>query len=103
MQAVRTGLRWSGESDVMMESEASGPWQLLGIVHALEPAALVSSGRNVQRVAVDASLPDGRRLAAISRDRVTVELDGCRQVYQLYRPRPIEQAGTCSNEADPSP
>ena len=100
MQAARTGLRWAAESDEAVEAVSGGTWTLSGLAHADGPFALISSGAKVQRLQIGGTLPDGGKLEAIGRDRVTVTNGDCRRTYQLYRAQPIEQSGICPDQTD---
>lgn len=120
---VTRAARWGGEGGG--PTGTRGNWRLAGFVNDPEPAALIlpqaataaiPSGGGTRRAprAGGASappapaeraipgdaLPDGSRLIAIEGDTITTELDGCRLVYQLYRPQPVSASPACTEAAD---
>lgn len=103
--AVRKA-HWAG--DAAGQGKTAQAWRLAGITRSAAPVALISVGKglaqgDILRVAPGQALPDGGRLADITGDRVTVELDGCRSVYQLLRPQPVSTHGTCPETPEAPP
>jgi len=117
---ITRAVRWSGESGA--EGGARVSWRLAGFVNDPEVAALImpqarpapppapGTRRNpapggapaggaiaqAERAVAGDTLPDGSKLVAIEGDTITTELDGCRLVYQLYRPEPVSASPTCA-------
>jgi len=94
------GLKWEGAAAT--EEAARKSWRLAGFLYGADTFALIESegaARRAQQAKPGDALPDGSRLAGIERDTITTELDGCRQVYQLYRPKPISRSDACDTSA----
>ncbi|MCR6686524.1 hypothetical protein [Pseudoxanthomonas sp.] len=108
-------IRWLGDGSGDGQVQE---WRLVGILQAPQPVALVmvaatqpsaQGGRQKQkpargqslRLEPGAALPDGSLLAAIERDTITVERDGCRRTYKLYRPQPVSTSGACADTPAP--
>ena len=94
------GLRWDAGG-----ADASGPraWRLAGFVNVPPTSVLIQStdpqGKlKAQHFKPGDSLPDQGLLVSVDGETITVELEGCRSVYQLHRKKPIDQQG-CGEEA----
>jgi len=106
--AATRRMRWTGDASGAGGDQGGGPqaWKLLGISHDPEPMALVSVGTkkaDVQRVPVGATLPDGSQLLSVASESITVQAEGCRQVYQPYRAEPVSTQGECAGEGRAAP
>lgn len=88
-------LHWEGDSTGGDPQNAQ--WRLAGILAEPAPVALVEvvATHQVSRVPIGATLPDGRRLDAIERDRIKVSSGKCVQTYRLYHAEPTSASGDC--------
>ena len=70
-------------------------WTLKAIMTSpIAQVAVATPGKNTQAwVRVGGSLPDGSVLAAVNRDAIWYELDGCRRVKRLYADTGRKAAG----------
>ena len=99
-KAATSGLRWDAAGGGDDEAKT---WRLVGFLNAPPTAALIQvegEARKAEHVRPGDELPDGGRLVAIEGDRITTEREGCQQVLQLYRTKPISRSSGCEPVAD---
>lgn len=97
LAAAKRGLRWSGGRETGGGRATSPAWQLAAITASPEPRALfrTEKGKELLRLAPGDSLPDGRRIEGIERDRVILSDGACRHVLQLFRAEQVEVGSDC--------
>ena len=92
--------RWQGDED---GQGPEGPWRLAGV--ASGPVALIQllNDKKILRLERGAALPGEATLLHIGQDRIRIERNGCRLVYQLYRSEPVSAEGEDCPEASQDP
>ena len=100
---VRNGMmaaRWEGDEDGL---GPEGPWRLAGV--ASGPVALIQllNDKKILRLERGAALPGEATLVHIGHDRIRIERNGCRLVYQLYRSEPVSAEGEGCPEVPEDP
>ena len=78
---------WSTQTPARGGANAAKGWTLKAIMTSpIAQVAVATPGKNTQAwVRVGGSLPDGSVLAAVNRDAIWYELDGCRRVKRRWR------------------
>ena len=99
-RAGMMGARWQGDED---GQGPEGPWRLAGV--ASGPVALIQllNDKKILRLERGAALPGEATLTHIGHDRIRIERNGCRLVYQLYRSEPVSAEGEGCPETPQDP
>lgn len=99
-------LRWQGDR-LIEDGEAEAQkveWTLRGVLLP-EAEILVQTGTNplIERFATGDILPDGSKVAAVERDAVMLDRDGCRYRRPLYASTPAGMPADAECDQAPAP